>query len=50
MQETDDQDNGVLHYAFRSRKAASVEIMIRSGFGDLQQRNKLGQIATETPH
>ena len=39
MLSTDKIGNNPLHYAFRSRKPATVELMIRAGFGDLEERN-----------
>ena len=39
MLSTDAVGNNPLHFAFRSRKPATVELMIRAGFGDLEERN-----------
>lgn len=42
--------NNPLHFAFRSRKPATVELMIRAGFGDLEERNNQGKTPKETTH
>ena len=50
MLSTDSIGNNPLHYAFRSRKPATAEFMIRAGYGDLEERNHQGKTPKESTH
>lgn len=50
MLETDDFGNNPLHFAFRTKKPASVELLIRAGYGDIDFRNKEGKTPKEATH
>ena len=50
MIESDDFGNNPLHFAFRSKKPATVDLIIRAGYGDLEHRNKLGKTPKEACH
>ena len=50
MIESDDFGNNPLHFAFRTKKPATVELMIRAGYGELEHRNKLGKTPKEASH
>lgn len=39
MLETDSFGNNPLHFAFRSKKPTTIELIIRGGFGDIDHRN-----------
>lgn len=39
MLSTDRVGNNPLHFAFRSKKPFTIELMIRAGFGELDARN-----------
>ena len=50
MLRTDSIGNNPLHYAFRFRKPATAEFMIRAGYGDLEERNHQGKTPKESTH
>lgn len=50
MQESDSDGNNPLHYAFRINSAKVIEIMLKNGFGDIEQRNKQGKTPRECSH
>jgi len=50
MLECDNFGNNALHFAFRSKKSATIDLMIRAGFGDIDHRNHLGQTPKEVTH
>ena len=50
MLECDDFGNNALHLAFRAKKFATIDLIIRAGFGDLDHRNKLGLTPKEASH
>ena len=50
MLECDDFGNNALHFAFRSKKHSTVDLIIRAGYGDIDHRNQLGQTPKEATH
>ena len=50
MLECDDFGNNALHFAFRSKKHVTVDLIIRAGFGDIDHRNQLGLTPKEATH
>ena len=38
----DKMGNNAMHFAFRSKKPHTIDLIIRAGFGDIDFRNKLG--------
>ena len=50
MMETDKHGNNALHFAFRTKKHHSIDLIIRAGFGDIDHRNMRGQIPKEAIH
>ena len=50
MLETDDFGNNALHLAFRTKKAPTIDLIIRAGYGDIDFRNKLGLTPKEVNH
>ena len=50
MLESDNFGNSPLHFAFRTRKTHTVDLIIRAGYGDLDHRNQQGQTPKEAAH
>ena len=50
MLECDNFGNNPLHFAFRSRKTTTVDLIIRAGYGELDHRNQQGQTPKEAAH
>ena len=50
MLEEDDFGNNPLHFAFRSKKPATIELIIRAGYGDIDHRNRQGKTPKEAAH
>ena len=50
MLSTDDIGNNPLHFAFRSKKPATIDLVIRAGFGELDHRNYQGKTPKESTH
>ena len=50
MLSTDDVGNNPLHFAFRSKKPATIDLVIRAGFGELDHRNYQGKTPKESTH
>lgn len=50
MLSCDSIGNNPLHFAFRSRKPVTVDLIIRSGFGELDARNYQGKTPKEATH
>ena len=39
MLECDNFGNNALHFAFRTKKPSTVDLIIRAGYGDIDHRN-----------
>ena len=50
MLECDDFGNNALHFAFRTKKAPTIDLIIRAGYGDIDHRNQLGLTPKEVTH
>ncbi len=50
MLSTDDIGNNPLHFAFRSKKPSTIDLIIRAGFGELDARNYQGKTPKESTH
>ena len=50
MLSTDSIGNNPLHFAFRSKKPDTVDLLIRGGFGELDHRNYQGKTPKEATH
>ena len=50
MLATDFQGNNPLHFAFRSKKPDTIDLIIRAGFGELDHRNYQGKTPKESTH
>lgn len=42
--------NNALHFAFRSKKPSTIDLVIRAGFGELDHRNYQGKTPKESTH
>jgi len=50
MLECDNFGNNALHFAFRTKRAETLELVIRAGYGDIDHRNQQGKTPKETTH
>jgi len=50
MLECDNFGNNALHFAFRTKKPATIDLIIRAGYGDIDHRNRLGLTPKESIH
>ena len=50
MLECDNQGNNALHFAFRTKKPNTIDLIIRAGYGELDHRNIRGLTPKEAPH
>ena len=50
MLSNDLQGNNALHFAFRSKKPDTIDLIIRAGFGELDHRNYQGRTPKESTH
>ena len=50
MIEQDSFGNNALHFAFRTKKPPTVDLIIRAGYGDIDHRNQQGQTPKEAAH
>ena len=42
MIKSDNFGNNAMHFAFRSKKPHTIDLIIRAGFGEIDHRNILG--------
>ena len=50
MLECDRMGNNPLHFAFRTKRVNTLDLIIRAGYGDIDHRNQQGQTPKETTH
>ena len=50
MLDVDDYGNNALHFAFRTKKPSTIDLIIKAGYGALDQRNQLGLTPKEATH
>ena len=50
MLQCDNFGNNALHFAFRTKKPGTVDLIIRAGYGDIDHRNQWGLTPKEAPH
>ena len=50
MLSNDLEGNNPLHFAFRSKKPDTIDLIIRAGFGELDHRNYQGKTPKESTH
>lgn len=50
MLSNDWEGNNPLHFAFRSKKPDTIDLIIRAGFGELDHRNYQGKTPKESTH
>ena len=50
MLECDSMGNNALHFAFRTKRVNTLDLIIRAGYGDIDHRNLLGKTPKETTH
>ena len=50
MLECDNFGNNALHFAFRTKRVNSLDLVIRAGYGDIDHRNQQGKTPKETTH
>ena len=50
MLECDNFGNNALHFAFRTKKHATIDLIIRAGYGEIDHRNQLGLTPKEITH
>ena len=50
MIEYDNFGNNPLHFAFRTKKRNTIDLIIRAGYGEIDHRNQQGKIPKEAAH
>lgn len=46
----DKMGNNPLHFAFRTKRVNTLDLIIRAGYGEIDQRNSQGKTPKETTH